>query len=1017
MLRLAAFAAAAWLVPSGTAAIAASAVPDSMLDGLSWRLVGPHRAGWSTVTAGVPQEPETFYFGAAGGGVWKTTDAGRTWAPIFDDGPPSIGAMAVAPSDPRTIYVGTGQVTSRYDGAAGEGVFKSKDAGATWTPVGLEATRHIGAILVDPRNADVVLVAAMGHAFGANPERGVYRSEDGGATWKRTLFVSESTGAVDLASDPASPDIVFAAVWRARYVPWLSYYVSGESDESGMYRSSDGGRTWKRVEGAGWPAGKLGRVGLGAAHAGDSTRVYAVVEAKDAGGLYRSDDAGATWTRVNDEQSLGSDYFGHVTVLPGDPDTVFVMGRSIRRCTAGGATCEIFKGSPGGDDYHHLWIDPARPERMIAGSDQGTVVTVNGGTTWSSWYNQPTGQFYHLAADNRFPYRIYSGQQDNGTVSIASRSDYGSITFRDWHPVGADERDYEVPDPQDPDIVYGSGLGGRLSRWNARNGEVQNISPWPVTTYGARPTTVTYHYTWITPIAVSAIPPYPLYQGAQVLFRSTDRGEHWETISPDGTARGDAAKDCGGDPDPAKARACGYGTIFSIGLSAKDNDTIWIGTDDGRVRLTRDAGKSWSDVTPRDVPVWAKISTIDVSAIDPGAAYIAVDNHRQNDFSPHAWRTLDYGKNWIPIAGGLPPGQFVGVVRADPVKRGLLFAGTDRGVFVSFDDGKRWQSLRRNLPSAIVTDLLVHGDDLIAATQGRAIWVLDDVSPLRQLGTLSAQDTVHLFQPATAMRVRLNQNKDTPLPPDEPVGKNQPTGAVIDYWLTVDVTSPIRLEIRDGGGAVVRRFASDEAAPALPANRYFTVRWVARAPELSVSAGAHRFVWDLRAERPLVSRYEYSIAAVNGEDTPKLPEGMLVPPGEYQVALVVGDREYVQPLRVEADPRVPVDGAALDAALALSRKVVAALELQRVAFGELEEMRKQFGAVKKKTGRAAIAAFEAEDAAALGAVGGILLDLQIDLEGTDRAPTQPQHEVFELEAARLERVLAHWETVKSLAFP
>ncbi len=1017
MLRLAAFAAAAWLVPSGTAAIAASAVPDSMLDGLSWRLVGPHRAGWSTVTAGVPQEPETFYFGAAGGGVWKTTDAGRTWAPIFDDGPPSIGAMAVAPSDPRTIYVGTGQVTSRYDGAAGEGVFKSKDAGATWTPVGLEATRHIGAILVDPRNADVVLVAAMGHAFGANPERGVYRSEDGGATWKRTLFVSESTGAVDLASDPASPDIVFAAVWRARYVPWLSYYVSGESDESGMYRSSDGGRTWKRVEGAGWPAGKLGRVGLGAAHAGDSTRVYAVVEAKDAGGLYRSDDAGATWTRVNDEQSLGSDYFGHVTVLPGDPDTVFVMGRSIRRCTAGGATCEIFKGSPGGDDYHHLWIDPARPERMIAGSDQGTVVTVNGGTTWSSWYNQPTGQFYHLAADNRFPYRIYSGQQDNGTVSIASRSDYGSITFRDWHPVGADERDYEVPDPQDPDIVYGSGLGGRLSRWNARNGEVQNISPWPVTTYGARPTTVTYHYTWITPIAVSAIPPYPLYQGAQVLFRSTDRGEHWETISPDGTARGDAAKDCGGDPDPAKARACGYGTIFSIGLSAKDNDTIWIGTDDGRVRLTRDAGKSWSDVTPRDVPVWAKISTIDVSAIDPGAAYIAVDNHRQNDFSPHAWRTLDYGKNWIPIAGGLPPGQFVGVVRADPVKRGLLFAGTDRGVFVSFDDGKRWQSLRRNLPSAIVTDLLVHGDDLIAATQGRAIWVLDDVSPLRQLGTLSAQDTVHLFQPATAMRVRRNQNKDTPLPPDEPVGKNQPTGAVIDYWLTVDVTSPIRLEIRDGGGAVVRRFASDEAAPALPANRYFTVRWVARAPELSVSAGAHRFVWDLRAERPLVSRYEYSIAAVNGEDTPKLPEGMLVPPGEYQVALVVGDREYVQPLRVEADPRVPVDGAALDAALALSRKVVAALELQRVAFGELEEMRKQFGAVKKKTGRAAIAAFEAEDAAALGAVGGILLDLQIDLEGTDRAPTQPQHEVFELEAARLERVLAHWETVKSLAFP
>jgi len=974
-----------------------------MLDGLSWRLVGPHRAGWSTVTAVVPQEPETFYFGAAGGGVFKTTDAGRTWEPIFNEGPPSIGALAVAPSDPKTIYVGTGQVTSRYDGAAGEGAFKSKDAGATFTPIGLEATRHLGAILVDPRDADVVLVAALGHAFGANPERGVYRSEDGGATWQRTLFVSENTGAVDLASDPASPDVVFASVWQVRYKPWLNYFASTEGDESGLYRSTDGGRTFKRIVGSGWPEGKLGRIGLGAAHAGGSTRVYAAVPAGDAGGLYRSDDAGATWKRVNGERGLGSDYFGHVTVLPGDPDTVFVMGRSIRRCIAGGTTCEIFKGSPGGDDYHYLSIDPAHPERMIAGSDQGTAVTVNGGTTWSSWYNQPTGQFYHLAADNRFPYRIYSGQQDNGTVSIVSRSDYGSITFRDWHPVGADERDYDIPDPQDPDIVYGSGLGGRLTRWNAKNGEVQNISPWPVSTYGARPTTVTYHYTWITPIAVSAIPPYPLYQGAQVLFRSTDRGAHWTAISKDATARGDAAKDCGGDPDPLLARACGYGTIFSIGLSAKDNDTIWIGTDDGQVRLTRDAGKTWNDVTPKDVPVWAKISTIDVSAIDPGAAYIAVDNHRQDDFSPRAWRTRDYGQSWIPIAGGLPPGQFVGVVRADPVKRGLLFAGTDRGVFVSFDDGKRWQSMRRNLPTAIVTDLLVHGDDLIAATQGRAIWVLDDVSPLRQLGTMSASDTVHLFAPAAAMRVRRNQSKDTPLPPDEPVGKNPPTGAVIDYWLTVDATSPIRLEIRDSGGAVIRRFASDEAAPELPVDRYFNERWVQPAPALSAKAGAHRFVWDLRTERPRVSRYEYSIAAVDGEDTPKLPEGMLVPPGEYQVALLVGGQQYVNPLRVEADPRVAIDRAALDAALALSREVAAALDRHDRATRELREAGKSPDAVTLK--------------AELDSIGGALIDLQIDLEGSDRAPTQPQRDAFRLDAARLDRALKLWQDVKARDLP
>jgi photosystem II stability/assembly factor-like uncharacterized protein len=1026
-IRFLTIVAAATVVLFRPAVAGSAGVPDTMLSGLSWRLVGPHRAGWGTVTAGVPQEPDTFYFGAAGGGVWRTTDAGRTWMPIFDGGPASIGALAVAPSDPKTIYVGTGQVTSRYDIAAGEGVFKSKDGGASWSPAGLAATRHIGAILVDPRNADVVLVAGFGHVFGANPERGVFRSEDGGATWTRTLFVSENTGAVDLASDPASPDIVFASVWQVRYKPWLSYFAPSEGEESGLYRSSDGGRTFTRVTGSGWPAGKLGRIGLAAIHRAGTTRVYAAVEAAEAGGLYRSDDSGLTWKRVNDDRSLGNNYFGHATVSPGDPDTVFVMGRSIRRCTAGGSTCEIFKGSPGGDDYHHLWIDPADPGRMITGSDQGTVVTVNGGTTWSSWYNQPTGQLYHLAADDRFPYRIYAGQQDNGTVSIVSRSDYGAITYRDWHPVGADERDYDIPDPKDPDIVYGSGLGGRLSRWNARNGEVQNISPWPVSTYGARPTTVTYHYTWITPIAVSGVAPYPLYQGAQVLFRSTDQGAHWRTITPDQAARGDEAKNCGGDPDAARARACGYGVIFSIGLSPRDNDTIWIGTDDGQVRLTRDAGKTWSDVTPKDVPVWAKIGTIDVSATDPGTAYIAVDNHRQDDFSPRAFRTHDFGRSWSAIAGGLPPGQFVGVLRADPVKRGLLFAGTDHGVFVSFDDGGGWQPLQRNLPTAIVTDLLVHGNDLIASTQGRAIWVLDDVGPLRELGTISGGDAAHLFAPAPAVRVRRNQSKDTPLPADEPAGKNPPTGAIIDYWLAGDATQPIRLEIRDERGLLVRRFVSGETQPPLPADRYFTDRWVRPAPTLPAGAGAHRFVWDLRAPRPRVSRYDYSIAAVDGEDTPKLPEGMLVPPGTYEVALAVSGREYVKPLVVQADPRVAVSGNALASAMALSRKVVAALLGQSQAEGELREVRKQLEAMKAQPKLEAVTAFEAriaplnarddDDAPRLGAVGRDLVELQIDLEDSDRAPTQPQQDAFKLEALRLDRALGLWREIKTRDLP
>lgn len=1000
-----------------------------MLRGLSWRLVGPYRAGWSTVTAGVPQEPDTFYFGAAGGGVWKTTDAGRTWAPIFDDGPASIGALAVAPSDPKTIFVGTGQVTSRYDIAAGEGVFRSKDGGTTWAPVGLASTRHIGAIRIDPRDANVVLVAALGHAFGPNPERGVFRSENGGKTWQRTLFVGENTGAVDLAADPAAPDTVFASVWQIRFRPWLSYFSPATGEESGVYRSTDGGRTWKRIEGGGWPGGKLGRIGLTVAHVGELTRVYAVVDAEGSGGLYRSDDAGANWKRVNDDRALGSSYFGHATVLPGDPDTVFVMGQSIRRCSAGGATCTIFKGSPGGDDYHHLWIDPAHPERMIAGSDQGTAVSVNGGTTWSSWYNQPTGQFYHLAADDRFPYRIYSGQQDNGTVSIASRSDYGSITFRDWHPIGADERDHDIPDPRDPDIVYGSGLGGRLTRWNARNGETQNISPWPVSSYAARPSTVKYRYTWITPIAVSKLWPYPLYQGAQVLFRSTDQGSEWRTISPDFTARTVEASNCGGEPDAVRARACGFGVIVSIGLSPRDNETIWIGTDDGRVNVTRDAGKTWSDVTPEEVPVWAKVSTVDVSAIEAGTAYIAVDNHRQDDFEPHAWRTRDFGRSWTSIADGMPRSQFVAVVRADPVKQGLLYAGTDHGVLVSFDDGASWQSLQRNLPTSIVTDLLAHGDDLIASTQGRAIWVLDGVSPLRELDAASRQESARLFTPGRTVRVRRNQNKDTPLPPDEPVGKNPPTGAVIDYWLASDAAAPIRLEIRDRRGTVVRRFDGGETPAKLHAERYFAERWVRPAPSLEATAGAHRFVWDLRYPRPQVSQYEFSIAAVDGEDTPLLPQGILAPPGDYQVVLTVDGREYEKPLHVETDPRVAIDRASLGDVLALSRDVEAALVRQTAALGELRDVRKRIDAAKpKQAGNAgAIAAFEAkiaplssrddDEAPNLESIGRALVALQIDLEGSDRAPTEPQREVFRNNAARLERALRLWEGVKADGLP
>ena len=1030
-------------LPASTSLLAAQShpastsadIPSAVTDGLNWRLVGPQRGGWGTVAAGIADQPDTFYFGAAGGGVWKTIDAGRTWQPIFDHGPSSIGALAIAPSDPRVIYAGTGQVTGRYDMAAGEGVYKSVDGGANWTLVGLQATRHIGSIWVDPHDANIVMVAAFGHMFGANPERGVFRSEDGGKTWTKTLFVSDNTGAVDLAADPQDANVMFASVWQAHFLPWQSYFTPNIGSESGVYKSTDAGKHWTRVAGHGWPEGKLGRIGLAVTRTAQGTRVYAVIDAEKDGGLYRSDDAGGNWKKVNDDGALINSYFSRLTLVPGNPDSLYAMGRSIRLCTDGGAHCEIVKGAPGGDDYHDLWINPKHPERMITGSDQGTVVTVDGGKTWSSWYNQPTGQLYHLATDNRYPYWIYAGQQDNGTVAIASRSDYGSIGAGDWHPVGAEERDDDIPDPRDPNIVYGSGLGGRLTRWDARNGETQNISPWPVSTYGARPTSVKYHYTWITPIAVSQLAPYPLYQGAQMVFRSLDQGTTWQTISPDLSSREAARKDCTGDLEVEAARACGYGVVFNFGLSPRDNDEIWLGMDDGQVQLTRDAGKSWQNVAPPALPHWAKVSTVDVSALDAGTAYISVDNHRQDDFRPLAWRTHDYGKSWADISAGLPANHFVGALRADPVKRGLLYAGTDQGVYVSFDDGAHWRSLQRNLPNAIVTDLNVHGDDLIAATQGRAIWVLDDLAPLREADATILKQPAHLFQPATAMRVRQNQTKDTPLPREEPVGKNPPNGAIFDYWLARDAHAPVVLSIFDASDKLVRRFASDDVAPKLPSDRYFEERWLQPKIRLASGAGMHRFVWDLRLPRPTAAGYEYTIAAIDGVDTPLLPQGMLVAPGRYQATLQVEGHEYRAAFSVQADPRVAVDSAALQAAMELSEKVVAAMDRHYVGSGEVQAVHKQIDAMKKKFGAdpvktalvkalsdvdaklAPLTSGEGEDSLNLGAIGDALIPLQADLEGTDRAPSQPQREVYAQYALRLDRTQAAWATIKANDLP
>jgi photosystem II stability/assembly factor-like uncharacterized protein len=1003
---------------------------------LRWRLVGPLRGGWATCAEGIPDAPSTYYFGAAAGGVWKTEDAGETWKPIFDrESAASIGALAIAPSDPKVIYVGTGQIQARYDIASGDGVFRSDDAGRSWRHVGLSATRAVGRILVDPRDANVALVATLGHIFGPNKERGLYRTSDGGKTWAQVLFVNEETGGADLAADPENPDIVYASLWQVRNYPWLSYFKPAVGPASGLYKSSDGGRTWARLQGSGLPSGEVGRIGLAAARGG---RVWALIDAaeppgaKSAAGLYRSDDAGASWERVNATAGLASSYMNRLTADPRNRDAVYVSGQSIRRSEDGGKTLQFFKGAPGGDDYHFLWINPKHPEYMVTAADQGTVVTVNGGRSWSDWYNQPTAQLYHVETDDRFPYWIYSGQQDSGTLGAASRGETGALTYRDWHPVGGEERGWDVPDPEDPQIVYGTGLGGTITRWDGRTGQVQNVSPMVESTYGQRPTGKGLRWTWIFPLAISSKPPHAIYTGAQYLLRSLDRGASWERVSPDLTGAEPGTAGCDGEVTVANARPCGFGVIFTIAISRKDDREIWIGTDDGLVQQTRDGGKTWKNVTPKGLPVWGKVASLDLSAQEPGVAYAAVDTHRLDDFTPRAYRTRDYGETWQEIGAGLPPSRFVTTLRADPVRRGLLYAGTDGGVSVSFDDGAHWQSLQLNLPTCWVGDLTVHGTDLVAATQGRALWVLDDVSPLRQLAATPAAAPSRLLAPADAVRARWNLMRDTPLPADFPITPNPPAGAILDYVLEGAAKS-VRLEILTEKGETVRAFASDDPPEKLNVNRYFPEGWVRPPDPPGTSPGHHRFVWDLRYPRPQADKYEFMIAAVWGKDTPVEPRGPLVLPGRYTVRLTVDGRRSEQPLRVTPDPRVTAPAETLAAQLDFQRQVIETLNASTAILKEVRgfraglEKRREAGASGAAADAIAQADREAhaiegaetpggrrrEGAGGLTAVNATCAAILKALDLSDSTPTAVQREGHTAAKAKLEELSSAWKRLSS----
>lgn len=997
---------------------------------LRWRLLGPLRAGWSLVAAGVPNEIDTFYFGAADGGVWKTDDAGLTWRPLSDQAPfSSVGALAVVPGPggKKTLWVGSGQTQTRYDVMDGTGVWKSEDEGATWFSTGLADTRHIGQIWVDPRDPDVLLVAALGHLFGPSPERGIYRSADGGASWTRVAFVDENTGAVEIAADPEKPDVLYAAFWQTRLYPWQGYHVPQIGPGSGIWRSTDGGKSWSAAPRTGLPDGSLGKIGLAVAPTTNGQRVYAAIDAPKGAGLYRSDDGGSTWALQQANRSLSNYYFGRIFADPRDPDVVFFMGQSFRKSTDGGKTFSYLKGSPGGDDYHYFWINPEHPERMILASDQGTTVSVNGGTTWSPWYNQATGQFYRLGVDDRFPYRVYSGQQDNGTVSIASRSDYGQLTFRDWHSVGGDERDGDLPDPVDLNLVYGSGLGGKVSRWDARTGRVANVSPWPVSSYGRKPPTVPNRTTWITPIAIDPRPPHALYQGTQVLSRSLDKGQTWEAASPDLTGTVPNAPGCAGpgriDPPLERAAACGYGVIFSIAPSRVASGLIWVGTDNGRIHLTKDGGAHWTDVTPKDLPDWSAVAQIDAGS-EPGSAYVAIDRHRLDDRSPWIYVTHDFGANWRRADAGIPAGSWVNVVRVDPKQPGLLYAGTRTGVFVSFDDGAHWSPLQLNLPRSGVNDLLVKGDDLVIATQGRALWVLDDVAPLR--AGFAAQPGVALAQPHLAIRLAASENRDTPLPPEFPTTPNPPAGVAIDYFLPSAPGGPVEIEILDGNGAVVRKFSSADVPTRPAARQYFADRWLLPPAVPTRNVGHNRFWWDLRHPQPKATDFDFSIAAVPGRDTPTLPQGMLVLPGRYRLRFSVDGTTREQPLIVEKDPRSPATPEDLAAGFAFSAEVLRALAQTVDALAEIEAFDQSLSPLatgeRKAARRLADRAKATRDDLAkltggggetdLSVVGAVLSGLQADLEGADSPPTAPQRKVFEEMRTRLDRALAKWRELR-----
>jgi photosystem II stability/assembly factor-like uncharacterized protein len=879
-------------------------VPESTYQEMHWRMIGPFRGGRTRAAAGVPSQPNLFYMAQVNGGVWKSDDYGRTWNPIFDGQPTqSIGAIAVAPSDANIIYVASGEGLHRPDLSVGNGIYKSTDAGKTWAHLGLRDGQQIPALAVDPRDPNKVFAAVLGHPYGPSDERGIYLSSDGGQNWKKIVSKDENTGGSDVEIDPSNPDVIYAAMWEVREGPWEDNNEFNGAG-GGLFKSTDGGSSWRPLKN-GLP-GDLSQIYVAIAP-GDSRRLYATLgTASGKLGVYRSDDAGENWIQITTDPRpsgrIGGGDLSIPKVDPKNPDIVYVASTVTMKSTDGGKTWSGFRGAPGGDDYQNLWINPNDGNIILLVSDQGAIITVNGGETWSSWYNQPTAQLYHAIADDSFPFRVCAGQQESGSVCIRSRGNDGAITFRDWHPVGVIEYGYVAPDPLNPELVYG---GGRteVSKFHWSTGEVQNITPVPLRN-------AKYRANRTEPLMFSPVDPHVLYYATNVLFKTMDGGATWETISKDLTRENPGAPESVGSM-VNKGADKQRGVIYSLAPSYKDVNKLWAGTDDGLVWITPDGGKNWSEITPKDLTPWSKVTQISASHFDEQTAYASVSRFRINDMHPYIYRTRDGGRTWTSITNGLPEFGPVDTVREDPVRKGLLFAGTENAVWVSFDDGDHWQSLQLNLPHTSMRDLWIHENDLIVATHGRGLWILDDIAPLRETSA-SVADSAHLFAPAPAYRIQRDTNTDTPLPPDEPAAPNPPEGAIIDYFLPASATS-VSLEILDGQNHLVRRFTNSDKPDVTEEELHkqlIPLYWVRPFHALSTGAGMHRWIWRLRYPAPQATHHEYPIAAIP-HDTPRGPFGPTVLPGNYSVRLTVDGKPFTAPLVIKMDPRVKTSAAGL----------------------------------------------------------------------------------------------------------